>query len=66
MHSEALRDQKDSVKVYEALGDANTLDFAMRHHDIIAQFGCFPHRNEVLGRQNTPEEDEFLKDNPGF
>jgi uncharacterized protein (DUF924 family) len=66
MHSEALRDQKDSVKVYEALGDASTLDFAIRHHDIIAQFGCFPHRNEVLGRQNTPEEEEFLKDNPGF
>ncbi|MBL0371377.1 DUF924 domain-containing protein [Rhizobium sp. KVB221] len=66
MHSEALRDQKDSVDQYRALGDANTLDFAVRHHDIVARFGCFPHRNEVVGRHTTDEEAEFLKTNPGF
>jgi uncharacterized protein (DUF924 family) len=33
----------------------------VEHHDIIARFGRFPHRNEVLGRKSTPEELEFLK-----
>jgi len=66
MHSEALRDQKDSVEVYRALGNDSALDFAIRHHDIIARFGCFPHRNAVLGRENTPEETEFLKTHSGF
>ncbi|MEY2655091.1 MAG: hypothetical protein RLZZ524_2119, partial [Pseudomonadota bacterium] len=34
---------------------------ARRHHDIVARFGRFPHRNAVLGRQSTAEEIEFLK-----
>ncbi|MDB9312369.1 DUF924 family protein [Spirulina sp. CS-785/01] len=34
---------------------------AYRHRDVIAQFGRFPHRNEILGRQNTPAEVEFLQ-----
>ena len=41
--------------------------FAELHRDIIAQFGRFPHRNELLGRENTPEEDEYLAgDSPDF
>ena len=36
------------------------LDYAVRHRDIIARFGRFPHRNAVLGRESTPEECEFL------
>src|SRR5512135_3515327 len=35
--------------------------YAARHHEIIARFGRFPHRNEALGRRSTPEELEFLK-----
>lgn len=66
MHSEALRDQRDSVEVYRALGNDSALDFAIRHHDIVARFGCFPHRNAVLGRQNTPEETVFLQTHSGF
>lgn len=66
MHSEALADQDRSVKLYEALGNENALDFAHQHRDIIARFGRFPHRNEVLGRENTPEEAEFLKTHSGF
>src|SRR5262245_8150691 len=37
------------------------LDYAQRHHDIIARFGRFPHRNTALGRPSTDEELEFLK-----
>ena len=41
--------------------------FAELHRDIIEQFGRFPHRNKLLGRENTPEEDEFLAgDSPDF
>ena len=59
-HSEVLADQERSVALFEALGDADGLDYAIRHHDIIARFGRFPHRNELLGRENTPEESTFL------
>jgi uncharacterized protein (DUF924 family) len=41
------------------------LKFAIIHRDIIARFGRFPHRNAVLGRETTPEEQEFL-DEGGF
>jgi uncharacterized protein (DUF924 family) len=34
--------------------------FAELHADIVAQFGRFPHRNKMLNRENTPEEDEYL------
>ena len=46
---------------------ATIAQFAELHRDIIAQFGRFPHRNKVLGRTNTPEEDEYLAgDSPDF
>ncbi|MGU3574105.1 DUF924 family protein [Brucellaceae bacterium C25G] len=66
MHSEELADQQKSLELYEALGNPNSLDFAHQHHNIIAQFGRFPHRNVALGRENTPEETEFLKTHSGF
>ena len=63
-HSEAMADQNLSVVLCEALGDENSLDYAVQHRDIIARFGRFPHRNEILGRESTPEEEAFLKE-PG-
>ena len=39
---------------------ADYLDFAERHQKVIAQFGRFPHRNAVLGRESTAEELAFL------
>ncbi|MEL7226022.1 MAG: DUF924 family protein, partial [Cyanobacteria bacterium J06576_12] len=33
----------------------------IRHRDIIERFGRFPHRNEILGRESTPEEQVFLQ-----
>lgn len=63
-HSEDRADQERSVALFRALGDANMLDFAVRHRDIVARFGRFPHRNAILGRESTPEEVEFL-DQPG-
>ncbi|WP_421935081.1 DUF924 family protein [Phenylobacterium sp.] len=64
-HSEDLADQEESVRLCTALGDAETLKFAVLHRDIIVRFGRFPHRNACLGRTTTPEEQEFL-DEGGF
>jgi uncharacterized protein (DUF924 family) len=36
-------------------------DYAVAHKKIIDQFGRYPHRNEILGRESTAEEVEFLK-----
>lgn len=66
MHSEDLADQDLSVHLYEAYGNENNLKFAQEHRDIIARFGRFPHRNAVLGREDTPEEAEFLQTHKGF
>jgi uncharacterized protein (DUF924 family) len=66
MHSENLEDQRLSVELFRGLaGKPGTTDataFAVRHMEIIERFGRFPHRNETLGRQTTPEEAEFLKE----
>lgn len=55
-HSEALDDQQRSLALFTALGDAQLLDYAKKHHDIIARFGRFPHRNAMLGRQPRADE----------
>jgi uncharacterized protein (DUF924 family) len=65
MHSEELADQERSVALYRTLGEAEPLKFAILHRDIIAQFGRFPHRNPILGRAMTPEEQAYL-DAEGF
>ena len=66
MHSEVLADQEQCVRLCDArLKDGNTLKFAEIHRDIIARFGRFPHRNEILSRKMFPEEQAFL-DEGGF
>jgi uncharacterized protein (DUF924 family) len=47
-------------------GPRNGFDFAYKHWMIIRKFGRFPHRNEMMGRESTPEEIEFLKGGRGF
>lgn len=65
MHSENLADQERSVSLYRALGDVESLKYADDHADIIQRFGRFPHRNKILGRATTDEEQAFL-DSGGF
>lgn len=65
-HSEALADQQRSVALFEALGDAGTLAYAIAHREVIERFGRFPHRNRVLGRTSTPEEQAWLDAGGGF
>ncbi len=73
-HSESIQDQEKSVKAFQHLLSEVSeehrsifqgyVDFAIRHYDIVARFGRFPHRNIILGRESTAEEIAFLKE-PG-
>ena len=65
MHSEHLADQQRCVELFRKAGNTDNLGYAQDHADIIRQFGRFPHRNRILGRTTTPEEQAFL-DNGGF
>jgi uncharacterized protein (DUF924 family) len=60
-HSEQKADQARSIELFTALGNQLNLDFAIRHKEIVDRFGRFPHRNEILSRDSTAEEIEFLK-----
>ena len=55
-HSEELRDQRQSLLLFTALGNAEQLKFARKHYEVIERFGRFPHRNTVLGRKPTAME----------
>ena len=55
-HSEDLDDQNRSILLFTKLGDDEQLDYAKKHHDVIARFGRFPHRNAMLGRQPRADE----------
>jgi uncharacterized protein (DUF924 family) len=64
-HSESLADQETGMRLYAALPEhpdkGAFAEAARRHHEIIARFGRFPHRNGILGRPSTPEERDFLQ-----
>lgn len=68
-HSENINDQHRSIELFEKTKDDDPLgyDYALRHFKIIEKFGRYPHRNKILGRDNTPEEEEYLaQPNAGF
>jgi uncharacterized protein (DUF924 family) len=61
-HSESLDDQRRCMQLFKEAGNDDMLKWAVAHHDIIARFGRFPHRNMALGRESTAEEIAFLKE----
>lgn len=68
-HAEDLAAQHEAVRLFSALEASapqakGMLEYALRHRDIVARFGRFPHRNAILGRESTPEEIAFLRE-PG-
>ena len=76
-HAESRKVQAKSVELFTRLAEAvsptyretfeTMAQFAELHRDIVEQFGRFPHRNKLLNRQNTPEEEEYLAgDSPDF
>lgn len=64
MHSELPADQDESVALNLPLG-GESLRYAVHHREIVEKYGRFPHRNALLGRATTPEEQRFL-DAGGF
>ncbi len=65
-HSEDLEDQRRGVELFQTLGDADGLHWAVRHLEVIARFGRFPHRNAILRRESTAEEQAFLAEEGAF
>lgn len=73
-HSEDIRHQADAIRLFSKLRDEarepfkalteSTLSYAHQHRDVIAKYGRFPHRNAVVARANTPEEEAYLAE-PG-
>lgn len=61
MHSESLVIHEQAVALFSELGNANSLEYELKHKVIIERFGRYPHRNLILERVSTPEEIEFLK-----
>lgn len=63
-HAEDLTMQELGLARTRELNDAGygTDKYALSHLAIIERFGRFPHRNRILGRRNTTEEQEYLKD----
>jgi uncharacterized protein (DUF924 family) len=61
MHAEDIDMQDKCVALIDMrLNNENSLFHAKKHREVIARFGRFPHRNNVLGRESTTEEDEYL------
>ena len=66
MHSESLEVHEWAAKWFDKPGLERRKKYELLHREIIERFGRYPHRNHVLGRTSTPEEESFLKEHPGF
>lgn len=74
MHAEDLEAHDEGLKLFTAnlqrepadsLFRENlmgSVEYMKKHRDIIVRFGRYPHRNALLGRQSTPDEDQYLHD----
>ncbi|MGI1679204.1 MAG: DUF924 domain-containing protein [Cellvibrionaceae bacterium] len=61
MHSESITIHTMALKLYEGNGIEANYQFEVKHREIIERFGRYPHRNNILGRESSEEEIEFLK-----
>lgn len=61
MHSESPIIHEVAEKIYRRQAVQSSLEWEMKHKAIIERFGRYPHRNEILGRESTREELEFLQ-----
>ncbi|MGY6630387.1 MAG: DUF924 family protein [Wenzhouxiangella sp.] len=61
MHSESRRIHVEAERLYREFAPEDNYQFELKHKVIIDRFGRYPHRNEILGRESTPEEIELLK-----
>lgn len=61
MHSESKLIHEQAMRLFDQPGLENNYDFEVKHKEIIDQFGRYPHRNAILSRESTPDEEAFLK-----
>ena len=66
MHSESLTIHEEALRLFDQTGLEKRLKYEKMHMDILQQFGRYPHRNAILGRPSTKEEEEYLKEHSGF
>ena len=66
MHSESLTIHEEALRLFDQPGLEKRLKYEKMHMDILQQFGRYQHRNAILGRPSTKEEDEYLKEHSGF
>jgi len=66
MHSENMEDQDLSVSLFEKAGLEENAKFARHHRGIVEQFGRFPHRNEILQRESSQSEIDYLNSDEAF
>lgn len=61
MHSESIEIHSIAESLFSDLGEQSSVKFEKMHKAIIVKFGRYPHRNKILGRSTTPEEEAFLR-----
>lgn len=61
MHSESLVIHSIAESLFSNLGIESSIEYEKKHKAIIEKFGRYPHRNRILGRISTPEEEQFLR-----
>ena len=61
MHSESIQVHEVALQLFNANGNESNYQSEVKHRDIIAEFGRYPHRNEILGRESSDEELIFLQ-----
>lgn len=62
MHSESKMIHQEAAKLFKKFATQENYDYEIKHKVIIDRFGRYPHRNQILGRQSTAEEQAFLKE----
>jgi uncharacterized protein (DUF924 family) len=69
-HDEAPESQRESLRLFRKLKDetgvSSFYESALEHAEVIERFGRFPHRNRILGRQMSVEEEAWLAKHGGF
>ena len=66
MHSEDMKDQALALELFRQPGLENNYRFAKHHYSIVDQFGRFPHRNKIMGRESSEAEIKYLNSKQGF
>lgn len=61
MHSESSLIHNTAMLLFSEVGLESSFEYELKHKAIIDRFGRYPHRNKILARPSTPEEDEFIK-----